>query len=820
MSLILAWVLFPLLLGVIGAAWGSLVERLAGESLDDALLLPVGLAAALVVAGTLGAFTGSAPLAAPVVAVGTLAGLPGAWAARQRLCGWHLAAAGTVLLFFGAPVILSGDATFAGYIKLDDTSVWLNIIDHLPTGPHAAGGELPSTYALEYNTGLGPHYPRGAFVLPAVAHDLTGIDAAWIFQPYLAACAAGVALCLYALVRPLVPGTKVRALIAFLAAQSALLYGYSLWGGIKELTAAFLLALVAALAAKAVRGRPGSWRALLPLAIAAGALAQTLGAGAAAWLGFLFLFIVVAWLVEGRRAGKLPASLASTVSLGMLTAACMVPVWISLNEFLASDSGLYSSGQTEQTKLGNLAGPLSGFQLAGIWPRGDFREHLTGLPGKILIGVALLAAAWALLVGLRRRQWALWVYAAAALGGCALIYKAGATPWVVGKTLAIASPALPVTALVGAAMLLRRRGAGIVVFAALAFGVLWSNALAYHDVVLAPRDRLAELQHIGTLVDGKPLTLINEYEIYGTYHFLREGAPVGPADYRDIVLALRDGTSLTKTAWADLDSFPLATLENHRSIVTRRSPAESRPPSNYELVWQGRYYNLWQRPESPDRSVLVHVPLGESTRLPYCGAAQSLGETVQPECSANPVATPPCERIRGLARRAGALGGDLVAHQNAAPVVARADETLWPAPWLHDPEGRTLTPNDPGRLVSHIGVLSSQVYELWLGGSFARGFQVAVNGTEVGTAKNELSNIGGYVHIADVELEAGTHKVTLTYPDADLTPGSGNNSYTSLTAIVLQPTKPKSRLITVPPEQAEKLCGRPLDWVEIVTPAS
>jgi hypothetical protein len=353
--------------------------------------------------------------------------------------------------------------------------------------------------------------------------------------------------------------------------------------------------------------------------------------------------------------------------------------------------------------------------------------------------------------------------------------------------------------------------------AALAFGVIWSNALAYHDVTLAPRDRMAELQHIGTLVDGKPLTLINEYEIYATYHFLREGAPVGPADYRDVTLALNDGSTLTKTAWADLDSFPLSTIEGYRSIVTRRSPAESRPPSNYELVWQGRYYSLWQRPESPDTTVLVHVPLGESTELPYCGAAEN--GVSRPECSADPVAVPSCARIQSLARRATGLGGNLVAHESAAPIVARADETLWPGPWFHDPEGKTLTPNDPGQLVSHIAVASSQVYELWLGGSFARGFQVAINGVDVGTVEDELSSIGGYVHVADVELEAGTHEFTLTYPHADLSPGSGNNTYTSLTAISLQPRDPKSRLITVPPERADELCGRPLDWIEIVAEA-
>ncbi len=837
MSLIVAWVVFPIVLAAIGAGWGFLVERAAGMRLNNALLLPVGLAAALVVAGTLNAFTLTAPAGVLVVAIGAVAGLPLAWNERQRLGGWPLLVAIGVLLAFGAPVVLAGQATFAGYIKLDDTSVWFNIIDHLPTGPYAADGELPSTYSLEYNGALAPHYPRGAFVLPGVAHSLIGVDIAWVFQTYLAACGAGVALSLYALIGPLVPSARVRALVAFIAAQSALLYAYSLWGGIKELTAAFLLALVAAFAAEAIRGRLASWRALLPLAVAAAALIQTLSVGAVGWIGLLFAPLAAAWLVsgwrqrrergtkktpgenkgqaerKGWRERRPPAAVTSLAGLALLTAALIVPVWIALSEFLSNDSGLFSSGQTEQTKLGNLNDPLSAFQLAGIWPVGDFRLTPSEVPATLLIGLVLLAAIGALLVSCRRREWGLPVYVGAALGGCALVYLAGATPWVFAKTLAIASPALLLAALVGAAMLLRRHRAGILVLGALTFGVLWSNALAYHDVVLAPRDRMAELQRIGELVDGEPLTLINEYEIYGSYHFLREGAPVGPSDYRDVLLALNDGTTLTKSAWADLDSFPLATIQNYRSLVTRRSPAESRPPSTYELVWRGRYYDLWQRPESPSRSVLVHVPLGESKTLPFCGAAQNAA--VQPACSVNPVAIPPCTQIRDLARRARSLDADLVAHERAEPVVARADQTLWPAPWLHDPASHTLTPNDPGELVSKIRVASSQRYELWLGGSFARGFEVGVDGDELGKVENELSNIGGYVHVEDLLLGAGIHEFTLSYPHSDLSPGSGENSYTALTAISLQPQNPASRLITVAPAQAGELCGRPLDWIEI-----
>ena len=108
MSLILSWALFPLVMVALGAGWGFLVERAAGTRVDAALLLPLGLAAALVVAGTLDAFELTAPLAVPVVAIGAIAGLPLAWTGRQRLWGWPLLAALGALLAYGAPVLLSG----------------------------------------------------------------------------------------------------------------------------------------------------------------------------------------------------------------------------------------------------------------------------------------------------------------------------------------------------------------------------------------------------------------------------------------------------------------------------------------------------------------------------------------------------------------------------------------------------------------------------------------------------------------------------------------------------------------------------------------
>src|SRR5205807_9609888 len=135
--------------------------------------------------------------------------------------------------------------------------------------------------------------------------------------------------------------------------------------------------------------------------------------------------------------------------------------------------------------------------------------------------------------------------------------------WVIGKALAISSPALLAAALAGAAALWSRRTqgraaglAGGLAVTALVGGVLWSNALAYQDVTLAPRARLAELQHRGGLLTGKGPTLINEYEVYADRHFLRPGAPVGPAEYRTEHLPLRSGAILTKPAAPDLDALP------------------------------------------------------------------------------------------------------------------------------------------------------------------------------------------------------------------------------------------------------------------------
>src|SRR5579863_5250556 len=111
MSMILSWALFPLVLAALGLGWGALVEWAGGERELGALAIPLGLAAAIVVAALLTIASATAPAAAPVVAAGGLVGLARAWR-RTKIAPAVLAAAVGVLLIYGAPVILSGQATF------------------------------------------------------------------------------------------------------------------------------------------------------------------------------------------------------------------------------------------------------------------------------------------------------------------------------------------------------------------------------------------------------------------------------------------------------------------------------------------------------------------------------------------------------------------------------------------------------------------------------------------------------------------------------------------------------------------------------------
>jgi hypothetical protein len=407
-----------------------------------------------------------------------------------------------------------------------------------------------------------------------------------------------------------------------------------------------------------------------------------------------------------------------------------------------------------------------------------------------------------------------------------------------GKALAISSPAVLLAGLAGGAILFNRRhiaaaGAGIVVLGAIAGGVLWSNYLQYRNVTLAPRARLADLQTIGTKVVGRGPTFFNEYEIYGDRHFLRGGAPVEPAEYRPGPtedLPTLGGAILTKPAWANIDSFSLDTLAPFKSLVIRVSPVESLPPSIYTLTWVGSYYQLWQQPEQPKLRVISHTPLGDSLTDAYCGTAENVSRpNPNPLCPIAPAGVPACSQVHKLGRTAATDGAELRAYERTNPIVVRATQTQWSSGWEASGDGSdTLAPDAGGATATaHVNIpYGVKGWRLWLGGSFNRGFVVAVDGHRTGAVANQLEPTGGYAQVGPpLTLTPGVHKITVTYPNANLSPGNADLesvAYDQLATIALSPPlypdAGSGTMLTVAARDAHTLCGRSLDWIEIVKP--
>ena len=804
MSLFAAWVFYPVVLLALCAGLGLLIDVLCGRRLPGALIAPVGLAGIVVV----GQFTtwrsGLAQFTVPAVVLLAVLGaglsLPWRFGRPDPL---PVAVAVGAFLVFGAPVILSGEPSFAGYIKLDDTATWLAMTDRIMEHGRSLSGLEASSYYATLKFNLAGGYPIGAFVPFGTAQKLVGGDLAWVFQPYESFLAAMLSLALWDILR-VVSSARLRAGAAFVAAQPALLYGYAMWGGVKELAAAALVALAAAVAPAAIgaaglaewtvdprkrwsklhsaaengaaasesqasiiceresgpRRVGGAITDVALLAIAAAALVGVLSPGGIVWLGPpLLALAVLAW----RRFGPRPAAVRAALFAGLL----VVLVLPALTSGIVPPTTKPLVGSNGE---GNLRGPLSAFQALGVWPSGDFRFHPDGtVVTAVLVALALGAALLGLWVAWRRRAAAPLLYASALLA-CAAIVVLG-SPWAAGKALATAAPiALSLAALGALAALRLDRVAGGILVVAVAGGVIWSNALAYGGVNLAPYGQLRELERIGHEFAGQGPALMTEYNPYGARHFLREADGEGASELRVRQVTLRGGGSAEKGEAVDTDRIEPGALFEYRTLVLRRSPLASRPPAPFRLVRSGYYYDVWQRPAPLAGPVPEVLPLGG-------------GES--------PAGVPNCAEVAGLGLLAVRNGGG-----DVRLLAARH------APVYDATSGRFQAPR-AGR------------YAAWLGGSARGSVELRVDGRRVGGARHLLSESGGFAQLGAVRLGAGLHSVELRLGGADLHPGSGGFPRPEAGPLLFVPPGPGG-LVSVPLSESSRLCGKPWDWIEAV----
>ena len=630
MTLLVAWAVFPVVLGALCLGCGLLLERVSALDLPAPLLLPAGftLLSVTMLFATLGDRTSE--LATPAVVVLAVIGyglsFPLPW---RQVDGWLVATVAGVFAVFAAPAVLTGRATFLGYIKLDDTATYLAMLDRSLQHGYDVAGLPPSTYEATLSTSLALGYPLGSFLPLGAGQALVRTDPAWLWQPYLTFLAVLLGLVLYQLVAGVVRLRGLRALIAVLGTQAALIYGYALWGGIKELSIAMIVGLIAVLVPIAA-AKDARVRRIIPLAVASACLVGVLSVGGAVWLAPLLAGAVVL-TVRGAGAGT-----TLRVAVAFVVAACV----LAIPSFVAAAEWLSHTGDfTGESGYGNLTRRLNPLQIFGIWPSGDFRTPPTSLDVTyVLVAVAGFATALALVVAWRRQAWEIPLGVGTA-GFASVVYVTQASPWIGGKALASSSPIILAAALAAAAALFegRRRTEGAALGCVIIAGVLWSNGLQYGEVFVAPQARLAELASIGHDYSGQGPTLLTEFESYGARHFLRTMDAEAASELRRREVSLRAGGVADTGVSPDVDEIQLDDLLEYRTLVLRRSGVGSRPPSVYALRSSGDNYQVWQRSASANQ-ILEHVPAG--SRL-------------------QPAAEVPCAEILRLGRLAAANDGVL-----------------------------------------------------------------------------------------------------------------------------------------------------------------
>jgi hypothetical protein len=804
------WLLGPLLMLVVAWGCGLLVRRAAGGQLPALLLLPVGYALTVATAAFLTGFSGGiARLAAPAICV--LAGLGlllerrtvrDGWRARpwrSRSVLWPAGVAFVAFAVVAAPVVLSGHVSYTGYARIVDIAHQFDftrwLVEH--------GRMRPSTRDYSYlevvTKTLDIGYPAGGQSALGAFAQLLGVDIPWVWQVFMAFNGAMLGLALYALLGRAIDAVPLRALAAAVAAQPNILYGYALVGGIKEFTSATSLVATAALLPPLLAERPASARALLPLGVAVAAALAAFSLTIVPWLGVIGAGVVLLLLTRRDRV----RSLARVALIGAVGLALAAPTgYLAITKLLPVAGQAVGSGATVLTDLGNLGAPMPVRAVSGIWISGDYRFPSGGDTPltNVLIVLAFGLVAVAAVRVIRRRDWPL-AFIGAAVGIAVYYYDTRTGPWIQFKALTTSAPVVLALAFVGAAelatlarRLLRRRvamGLGWLAAAVIAGGVLLGNAYAYHDVTLAPHDRIRDLQALGGELHGQP-ALLPYWEEVGEYMLRRQHVSARPNGF----LQIRPGVPLEQQFAYDIDDLVFPYLESQQLLVLRRGPTQSRPPANYRLERRTASYDVWRR-VAPPSTVLAHVPSPDFSRKDRTGLCRAL--------------------VRRAAR--GGAGEQLAYALQPKAVTALLDEKGADLTGLWQPAGNgAVYMYGPGDDRRGLGLPHSGSYDVWITGAISRPLTVTLDGRRIGTVSDAWSYPGGWTRVGSITAKGRAHQLQLERGGGSLAPGNGADDQ-PIGPLVFVPHQAGAAAVRYAPlSRAPALCRRVgrLDWIELV----
>lgn len=823
---VLATLLYPCVLALLCVGAGLLVDRASGGFLPGALLPAVG-AAALIGVSQLTTYSVSAASATPyVLALLAMAGFAlgrrrlGMLAQRWRRCGWQLAVPVLAYVVALAPVLFAGRPSFSSYGVLTDSAFHMLGADFLIRhGQDYAHLDLGNSYGQYLNSYYNTSYPSGADTLFGGSAFLLGVPLIWAFQPFNAFMLATAAGPAWVLARRIGLDGALAAAAALTVTVPALVYGYELIASVKEITALGMILTLGALVALHARWLRGPPQAAAPFALVAAAGVSALGVGFGAWVLAAVLVLAVIAICHVRAGGqssRQPLLLFAAGAIVALLAA--LGTWIDLSGSLRVAQSIASTSNP-----GNLQKPLRTVQVLGTWLVASYKHVPIGGHLTLSYALAILALLAAVVGGLYVvyiRQYALagWIGSTLAVW---LGLTAYGTTWAEGKALMLTSPVVVLMAWAGVAALRASaprsvfRPAALVLALALVGGVVASDAMQYHGSNLAPTARYEELASLNSRFSGRGPTLFTDYDEYALYE-LRDLDLGGPG-----FMFPPRGVVLTHGLPVNLDRVPPAALLSYPLIIARRDPAANRPPAAYRLLWQGTYYQVWgRRPGAPAAIARLGVSstapaaiarLGRSSTSPAAAAQPGLSST---RTGWLPV---PCSRVERLARVARSHRAQLVAA--SPPRLVRIDVASARHPvWANTRLG--LLMSRPGSLEATFALPHAGVWELWLQGEIMPAVQVSVDGHQLASISAQLTGVASdpdTMAPLRVQLAAGRHHLTITRGTSSLlAPGSGGSAI--LDSIFLTPVGAGSQatLRVTPAARWRSLCGRRLEWIEVV----
>ncbi len=464
-------------------------------------------------------------------------------------------------------------------------------------GPHLLLAEAYRSHAVAAVTPLPPGYPLGPHALVATIAEVLGIRTDLAFAGLI--MSGPILLGWTALACVKRAPWLGRVLAATMVGMPFLIAGYYAEGSFKELfEAQFVLA-----AALMLGGfQPAlALRRWIPLALVTAGTVSVYSIQGVVW-PMLFVIVALAGsvLAKAWRRGLRAAwgALYVEIAPGAIGLCVLVLVLLpQIPRVLRFVSGSTNNG-IAKTDLGNLLGPLPGWEAFGIWGNPDFRMAplmplTTGMWTAFVLALVILGLVWAL------RERHLMLPTAVALAFAIWAYSNHSqSPYVAAKALVIVSPLL----LLLAVLPLLWRASTLpswwpVAASALALvlfvKVTDSSFHAVRDAEVGPTNHLVELRSLRPLL-GNQSTLF-----LGDDDFIRwelAGSAVTPAYINHTPqVALNPEKAFSYGQALDFDTISTAVLNGFTWVITTRDAAASEPPPEMRLERLTADYALWRR---------------------------------------------------------------------------------------------------------------------------------------------------------------------------------------------------------------------------------